>query len=72
MRLGLSDLRATYNELVSDVEAAKKLDTDYCHEDFIKRTYTHSFFALVEGVISQLKQVALEATNKPMFLKHMK
>lgn len=64
MRLDFGNLRATYNELVSDVEAAKKLNTDYCHEDFIKRTYTHSFFALVEGVTAQLKQVALEANEK--------
>ena len=64
MRIEFRNLRETYNELISDVEAAKKLDTDYCHEDFIKRTYTHSFFAMVEGVIFQLKKIALEANDE--------
>lgn len=69
MRVEFNDLRDTFNELVSDVEAAKKLDTDYCREDFIKRTYTHSFFAMIEGVISQLKKIALAANEHTKIFK---
>lgn len=64
MHIEFSSLRETFNELVSDVEAAKKLDTDFCSEDFIKRTYTRAFFAMIEGVISQLKKMALAANEQ--------
>ena len=64
MRVEFINLRDTLRELIADVEVAKKLDTNYCNEDFIKRTYTHSFFAMVEGVISQLKEIALSANKK--------
>ncbi|KOR29787.1 hypothetical protein TI05_14735 [Achromatium sp. WMS3] len=64
-----SNLQAIYNELISDVETAKKLDTNCYSEEFIKRTYTHSFFAMVEGVISQLKQIALQANKQTHVFK---
>ena len=61
MEIDFEGLRAAYNELIQDVEHAKALDTDNCSEGFIKRTYVRAFFAMVEGVIAQLKQVALRA-----------
>jgi hypothetical protein len=64
MKVDFSSLRDTYNELVADVEFAKNLDADCCSEDFIKRTYTRAFFALVEGVIFQLKVIALAANKE--------
>ena len=64
MRIDFSNLKDTYNELISDVEAAKKLDTDQYPEAFIKRTYTRSFFSMVEGVTYQIKQISLEANKE--------
>jgi hypothetical protein len=64
VRIDFADLRNTYNELVSDVEDTKKLDTDFCSESFIKRTYTRSFFSMIEGVTFQLKRIALQANKK--------
>jgi hypothetical protein len=64
MRIDFSNLKDTYNELISDVEAAKKLDTDQYPEAFIKRTYTRSFFSMVEGVTYQMKQISLEANKE--------
>jgi hypothetical protein len=61
MHIDFKDLRATYNELVRDVDLSKGLDTDVCSEAFIKRTYARAFFAMVEGIIAQLKQLALHA-----------
>ena len=58
------NFKETYNELVSDVEIAKKLDTDYCSEDFIKRTYTRALFAMIEGITSQLKKIAIVINKK--------
>ncbi|MHB1077722.1 MAG: hypothetical protein ACYCZG_17105 [Thiobacillus sp.] len=64
MRIDFISLRDTYNELMSDVENAKRLDTDFYSEAFIKRTYIRSFFAMIEGVIFQLKQIALQANSE--------
>ena len=69
MRINFTGLRETYNELLSDVEATKKLDTDFCSEDFIKRTYTRAFFAMIEGVIFQLKEIALAANGRTKVFK---
>ena len=64
MRIDFDDLRDTFNELVSDVEDAKKLDADFFPESFIKRTYTRSFFSMVEGITYQLKKIALQANKE--------
>ncbi|MBL7186402.1 MAG: hypothetical protein ISS70_08755 [Phycisphaerae bacterium] len=64
MRVEFNTFRDTYNELMSDVEIAKELDSELYSEDFIKRTYTRAFFALVEGVVSQLKKIALAANEQ--------
>lgn len=64
MRVDFTSLRDTYNELISDVEDAKRLNTDFCSEAFIKRTYTRSFFAMIEGVTFQLKKIALQANSE--------
>lgn len=63
MYIDFANIQEIFFELISDVETAKKLDTDYFSEDFIKRTYTRAFFAMIEGVISQLKVTALKANR---------
>lgn len=68
MRIDFSNLKDTYNELISDVEAAKKLDTAQYPEAFIKRTYIRSFFSMIEGVTYQIKQISLEANKEANIL----
>ena len=60
MKASFQTLRDTYNELISDVEHAKSLDTNTYSEGFIKRTYTRAYFAMVEGVIAQLSSLAIQ------------
>ena len=63
MKATFQTLRDTYNELASDVDHAKNLDTNTCSEAFIKRTYTRAYFAMVEGVISQLAMLTIEIND---------
>ena len=69
MEIDFTDLKEIYIELVADVESAKKFDTDFCSENFIKRTYTRSFFAMIEGIIFQFKKVALQASSDTNIFK---
>ena len=63
MNIDFASLKETYNELASDVECARKIDARVYPIDFIKRTYTRAFFAMVEGIIYQFKVVSLQANE---------
>ena len=61
LNINLHSLQETYNELLNDYELSKKLDADLYSEGFIKRTVIRSYFAMVEGTIFQLKDIAKQA-----------
>ena len=63
MGINFQPLRETYNELLSDYEFSKKLDLKIYSEDFVKRSVVRSYFALVEGSLFQLKQVAVQGNS---------
>jgi len=70
LNINFHSLQETYIELLNDYELSKKLDADLYSEGFIKRTIIRSYFAMVEGTIFQLKDIAKQANAYNKVLIH--